>query len=147
VAEQLRFEHVFPVSVERVFAYFSDPEKLGRLWGARWRQVTPSPDPKYPNGLGAVREVKAGAFRWEETITAYQPLELIEYTITKGGNVKNHLGRITFEPAGRGTRVIYEVRFEPKIPGTGRMFAATMRLGWTIGVPKISAAMENEPAA
>ncbi|HUP91308.1 MAG TPA: SRPBCC family protein [Solimonas sp.] len=144
MAEELRFEHVFRQPVAKVFAYFSDHAKLGRLWGARWRQLSPGSDPAYPQGLGSVREVKASAFRWEETVTAFKPLELIEYKITKGAPVKEHIARIAFEKVPGGTKVVYEVRFDPKIPGTGRMFAATMRLGWTIGIPRVTAEMEKE---
>ena len=43
-----------------------------------------------------------------------------------------------------GTKVVYEIRFEAKIPGVGRMFAATMRLGWTIGIPKALNALDKE---
>lgn len=147
MAEELRFEHVFQVPIERVFAYFADHQKLGRLWNARWRMISPGSDPKYPQGLGSVREVKAGTFTWEETVTAFKPNELIEYKITKGASVKNHFSRITFVNAYNGTRVVYEVRFEPTNPSTGSMFAATMGLGWAMGIPKVEAALEKEARA
>jgi uncharacterized protein YndB with AHSA1/START domain len=144
MAEELLFDEVFPAPRAQVFAYFADPKKLGRLWSSRFKRLTAGTDPQHPDGIGAVREVNAGAFRWEETITAFRPDELIEYSITKGANVKAHRARIRFSDDPRGTRVVYEVRFESKVPATGAMFAATMRLSWTIGVPKMIQALQRE---
>jgi uncharacterized protein YndB with AHSA1/START domain len=137
MSESLRFEEVFAAPRERVFAYFSEPEKLGRLWGGRWKRLSAGQDPAEPNGLGSVRELRVGAFTFEETIVAWQPGELIEYRMTRGP-VKAHLGRIVFADAPGGTRVHYSVDFESKVPGTGRMFAATMRLSWRVGVPRVA---------
>lgn len=135
MAENLHFEEVFGAPIGEVFAYFANPDKLGRLWGGKWKRVSPSAGPN-PDGLGAVRQINAGAFKWQEQITVFEPGRLIEYQITSGAPVKGHNARIAFASAANGTRVTYDISFDPKIPLTGVMFAATMRLAWTVGVPK-----------
>lgn len=137
MAEKLRFEEFFAAPREQVFDFFADPAKLARLWGGRWKQLRPGPDPAHPNGAGSVRSVRAGMFKFEETITVYQPHQLIEYQITSGGNVKSHLARIAFSDKPGGTQVVYTIDFESKFPGTGKMLAATLGLAWTVGVPKV----------
>ena len=136
MSEDLHFEEFIPAPRERVFAYFAEHENLGRLWGGRWKRIKAGQDPKDPNGVGSVREIKAGAFRFEETIVTYQPHQLIEYKMTNGP-VKDHFARIALSDQPGGTHVDYAIRFDSKFPGTGRMFAATLRLSWTIGMRRV----------
>jgi uncharacterized protein YndB with AHSA1/START domain len=133
----LEFDQVFPAPRQRVFDFFADHEKLGRLWGGRWKVLRPGNDPASPHGLGSIREIRMGAFKFEETITAFRPHDLIEYQITGGGEVRNHHARISFSDAPGGTRVEYRIRWEPKAQGAGEMIAATLRLAWTVGVHKV----------
>lgn len=145
MAEQnLRFDEFFALPRERVFDWFSDPANLGRLWGAKFTRVRDGQDRAQPNGVGSVREVRAGAFKFEETITAFQPHQLIEYTMTKGGPVKNHLGRISFSDAPGGTRMVYTIQFDGKLPATGGLLASTLRLAWGLGATRARRAMGCE---
>jgi uncharacterized protein YndB with AHSA1/START domain len=139
--QNLRFEEFFPLPREQVFAFFADPENLGRLWGGRFKRVQDSPDAAEPNGRGSVREVRAGAFKFQETIVTFRRNELIEYQVTGGGPIKNHLGRVSFSEERGGTRVEYQIAFDSRFPGTSGMFAATLRLSWTIGMPKVMKAL------
>ena len=141
--QDLRFDAFFPMPREQVFNWFATHETLGRLWGARFTRIAVGKDPQQPNGLGSVRELKAGAFKFEETITAFQPHRLIEYTVTKGGPLKNHFARIAFADAPGGTQVQYTIQYDAKMPGTGGLFAATLRLAWNMGVAKVVRQMES----
>jgi uncharacterized protein YndB with AHSA1/START domain len=133
---QLRFDEFFALPRERVFDWFADHEKLGRLWGARFKRIQPGTDPATPNGVGSVREIRAGAFKFEETIVTFKPHQLIEYQVTKGGPIKNHLARMVFNDAPGGTRLEYTIDFDSKLPGTGGLLAATLRLSWKVGLNK-----------
>ena len=53
---------------------------------------------------------------FEETVTAFEPNKLVEYTITKGSPLKNHLGRMVFSENGGKTHLHYTIQFEPKVP-------------------------------
>ena len=42
------------------------------------------------------------------------------YRLVSGGlPMKDHLGEVTFEPDGEGTRVVWRCRFDSRIPGLG----------------------------
>jgi uncharacterized protein YndB with AHSA1/START domain len=94
--QTVRFEQFFAAPRERVFAYFADHERFGRLWPGRTRRVRDAADAAQPNGLGSVRETRAAGSAFEETITAFEPPARIEYRVTRGSPIKNHLGRLAF---------------------------------------------------
>jgi hypothetical protein len=52
-----------------------------------------------------------------ETVTAYWENELIEYRITQGSPLKNHLGAMRFRPTAKGSHMRYSIVFEGKYPG------------------------------
>lgn len=132
--QQLRMEQFFAAPREKVFAYFADHEKLSRVWGGGFKRVKDSADRKDPNGLGSVREIRSKGIRFEETIVTYDKPAVIEYTVSKGGPIKNHLGRMEFHAVDGGTQLIYTIRFEPKIPLTGGLFAGLICGSWHSGV-------------
>jgi uncharacterized protein YndB with AHSA1/START domain len=142
--QTLSFDEIFPASRSRVFAYFGNPDRLQRLWGGRFKRQTAGSDPAHPDGVGATRTVRAGAFKFTETITAFEPGELIEYQMHAGGPVRNHRSRIAFTDADGGTRVQYTIEFDSKFPGSGAMIAATIRLAWRVGAPKAMRELEQE---
>src|ERR1051326_5565322 len=132
--QQIKFEQFFAAPRDKVFAFFADHEKFGLIWGGRFRRVKDSGDPKDPNGLGSVREVRSKGLTFEETIIAYEPPSLIEYTVTRGSPIKNHKGRIEFRDVQGGTKVDYTITFDPRIPLTGGIFASILCASWHAGV-------------
>lgn len=130
----VRFEQFFAAPREKVFAYFADHQKFGRIWGGKFTRVKDSRDPADPNGLGSVREIRNTGMVFEETIVKYEPPALIEYAITKGGPIKNHLGRIVFNDVPGGTKLEYTITFEPKIPLTGGLVCGILCGSWHSGV-------------
>ena len=50
-----------------------------------------------------------------------------EFEVLSGAPVRSYRGWQTFEPEGAGTRVIYSIELEPRIPGTGIAVAAGVR--------------------
>lgn len=123
--QMVRFEQFFAAPREKVFAYFADHARFGRIWGGKFTRIKDAPGADV-NGLGSVREIRNAGMRFEETITQYQPVSFIEYKVTRGGPVKNHVGQIRFNEVPGGTQVNYEIRFEPKIPLTGRLVAGIL---------------------
>jgi hypothetical protein len=59
---------------------------------------------------------------------------VLEYTVSKGGPIKNHLGHIEFQEIDGGTRVNYTISFDPKIPLTGGILATILCASWHAGV-------------
>jgi uncharacterized protein YndB with AHSA1/START domain len=130
----VKFEQFFAAPRDKVFAFFADHEKFGLIWGGRFKRVKDGADPRDPNGLGSVRQVTTAGLTFEETIVAYQPSSLIEYTITRGGPIKNHKGHIEFREVQGGTKVEYTIAFDPRIPMTGGIFASILCASWHAGV-------------
>ena len=133
---QVRFEQYFAAPRAKVFAWFGDHEKLARVWGGRFRRIRDATEGKNPNGLGSVREVRLGIAKFEETIVKFQAPTVIEYAVTRGSPIKNHLGRLVFADADSGTKLDYTISFDPKLPFTGWLIARILSGQWRNGVQR-----------
>lgn len=102
--------------VEEVFAHLAEHENLAALFGARIRRLSDGDTDR--NGVGSRRELKVGPLPpFEETVTQFVPNELIEYKITKGSVLDNHVGIMKFSrSASGGTHLDYRIRIASKIP-------------------------------
>lgn len=133
-------EHDFALPRDRVFAYLSEHENLGPLFGAKIKRLRDGTDGER-NGVGSVRQLKVGpAPAFEETITEVVPLELIRYRITKGSPLRNHEGEMRFSPKGAGTHLRYEISFGAVVPGLDRAIAAGLRRNVANGLKQVDAA-------
>lgn len=133
---QVRVQEFFDAPPEKIFGVFSDHAKLGRILGIACKRVKDAAGSN-PNGLGSVRKLAMGPGAFEETITAFEPNKLIEYKVTKGSPIKNHLGHMEFEALNGGTRFDYTISFEPKIPFTGGLIVAILKNGLGKGMKKV----------
>ncbi|MEE2732767.1 MAG: SRPBCC family protein [Pseudomonadota bacterium] len=105
----------FNTSVETVFAILSDHEAMGKVLGAKVKRIQDGNGSV--NGVGSVRRLTPVPFAdFEETVTAFEPNRLVEYTITKGSPLKNHLGRMVFSERDGKAHLHYTIQFEPKLP-------------------------------
>jgi hypothetical protein len=113
--------------IEDVFALLSDHETfLNTQEGVTAKIIRPGDVER--NGLGCVREVRAGRrARYVEEITAWERPTLFEYTIRETSLPLRHLGsRLRLEPRGRVTDVEWTSRFELTVPVVGPL------LGWYV---------------
>ena len=80
-----------------------------------------------PGGVGAVRKLgRPPAFALEQ-ILEYDPPRHLAYTIVRGLPVRGYHADIDLLPTTTGgTTIRWAGAFEPKIPGTGALFAATL---------------------
>lgn len=115
---------------ERVFDILADHEGMPRWTDAR-EVVLRHPGDPHPNGVGAIRVIRARGLAVEEEILAYRRPERIEYRISAGAPVRDHHAEVVLEREGEGTRVHYRARFRPLVPGTGWLIrrALTRALG------------------
>ena len=134
--QRVRFEQFFAAPRAKVFDYFADHERFGRIWPGKTRRVQASADAQQPNGLGSVREISSSGMKFEETITGFEPPSTIEYKITKGGPIKNHVGTLNFSDVPGGTKLEYTIEFDPKIPLTGGLVASVLCASWQRGVQR-----------
>lgn len=105
----------FNAPVDTIFGTLSDHEAMGSILGAKVKRVKDGQGSV--NGIGSVRRITPVPLAdFEETVTAFEPNKLVEYTITKGSPLKNHLGRMVFSEHNGKTQLHYTIQFEPKLP-------------------------------
>ena len=126
----------FTLPVERVFAYLAEHGNLEPIFGAKITRVRDGD--AEPNGVGSVRRLKIGPLPpLEETVTAFVPNELIEYKITKGSPLKDHVGTMRFRSTETGSRLHYVIDFGAKIPGLDRIVRAGLARSISQNLPKV----------
>ena len=81
-----------------------------------------------------------GAATFEETVTLFQPDELIEYRITKGSPLRDHVGIMRFSPLpGGGTHLDYRIRIASRVPGLSPLVRAVLQRNLTKGLATVEA--------
>ena len=100
--------------VAEVFGHLAEHENLAALFGAKVKRLNDGETER--NGVGSRRELKVGPLpSFDETVTQYVPNELIEYKITRGGVLDDHVGIMKFSPsANGGTHLDYRIRVAAK---------------------------------
>ena len=118
--QRVDITHDFALPPARVYAYLSEHENLGPVFGAKVTRVKDGDDSR--NGTGSVRKLRIAVLPpFEETVTKAVPEELIEYRISKGSPLKGHRGTMTFTKQGTGTRLHYVIEFGAVVPGLDRV--------------------------
>ncbi len=113
--QRIEITQDFALPVERVYAYLAEHENLGPLFGAKVVRVKDGDTSR--NGVGSVRSLKLGPLpAFQETITAAKPDELIEYRITQGSPLRDHLGVMEFAAKGAGSTLRYVITFGAAVP-------------------------------
>lgn len=133
----------FNAPVATVFAELSDHEKMGAVLGANIKRVKDGKDSI--NGVGSVRRISLAPLPLpltciEETVTGFEPGKLIEYTVSKGGPLKNHLGRLVFSESNGKTHLHYTIQFDMKvgIPFTGFLLKTVLEKVVSSGLHKLA---------
>lgn len=138
-AKQVHVTYDFAKPPERVFAYLSEHENLGPLFGAKVRRLRDGDTER--NGVNSARELKVGPLPpFEETIIEFVPDELIRYMITKGSPLRHHAGEMRLSPAGNGTHLRYEISFDGVLPGLGFLIARGLRKNIAAGLERVDPA-------
>jgi hypothetical protein len=129
--ERVHVVQDFPQPVEEIFAYLSEHENLGPLFGAKIKRLSDGDDGTR-NGAGSAREMRIGPLpAFVETNVEVMPNELIRYRITRGGILKNHEGVMRFSRQGQGSHLDYTITFDGKAPGIGPVVKRVLTRGVT----------------
>ncbi len=135
--QRLTFKRDFDLPPEQVFGFFAEHENLEPMLGAKITRISDGDDGSR-NGVGSCRRLKAGpAPAFEETVTAYVPDELIEYRVTRGSPLKDHLGEIRFTPVVGGTHMQWDISFGAAIPGLDRVLAEILKRRISQGIARV----------
>lgn len=124
-------------SLPDLFAALADHNRLGKVFGVPVRRIRDGQTE--PNGVGSVRKIGPGPLGIEETITALEPNESIDYRITRGGfPIKNHRGHIDFsESAGSGSRVEWTIEFDSALPAAGTILGFVLKQAISTGLKRL----------
>jgi len=112
-----------PMAVWRLLA---DHERMPKWMPVR-EVVRRRAGERDPDGLGAVRTVKAAGLVFDEEITGFKPGERLEYRLTAGAPLREHRGVVRLAAEAGGTRLRWTVGFRPWIPGTGWLLERQVR--------------------
>jgi hypothetical protein len=111
---------------EVVFDVLTDHRRYAELTPLRKSVLEREGEPA-PNGVGSIRALTAvGPPMREETIVYERPSRF-SYKVLSGLPVRDHLGTVSLEPAGAGTRVTYAIRTTPTIPVVGGAVVAVTK--------------------
>lgn len=115
---QLEREVAIAAPRRRVWEILADHEAMPTWFPAREvvRRRPGSPD---PDGVGAIRVVRARGLAVEERVTAFKPDERLEYAVTEGAPVRCCVGEVALSEEDGATRVRWSLRLRPLVPGTG----------------------------
>ena len=129
-------EHDFSAPVGRVFGHLSEHENL-EVFGAKVERIEDGRGQR--NGVGSRRRLRIGSLApFEETVTKFVPDELIEYAITKGTPLRDHVGIMRFtSPPGGGTHLQYRIRVASPVPGLPPLIKAVLQRSLTAGLAKV----------
>ncbi|HXZ84601.1 MAG TPA: SRPBCC family protein [Myxococcota bacterium] len=123
---QIELSQHVAASRERVFDLYSDWVGWTRWAGVKEVVLRQEGDPP-PNGLGAIRVIRARGMAIEEEITAFERPARIGYRLIAGAPIREHAGEVRFEAEGTGTRLTWSIRFRPLVPGTGWLLRALLQ--------------------
>jgi uncharacterized protein YndB with AHSA1/START domain len=113
---------------EVVFDVLTEHRRYAELTPLRRSELEREGEPA-PNGVGAVRVLRAVGPPLREEVIAYERPSRFSYTVLSGLPVRDQVGTVELTPAeGGGTRLVYAVRTEPTVPlGRGFVVAAIKR--------------------
>jgi len=133
--QTIRIQQAFNAPVNTVFQTLSDHQRFGEICGVKMTRIKTGSDSD--NGLGSVRKLNIGPLpSFQETITGFVPNELIEYQITQGSPIKNHLGTMRFSEQDGKTFLDYTIQLESKIPFTTGLIKSALENGISKGLQR-----------
>ncbi|NKF22919.1 SRPBCC family protein [Solimonas marina] len=141
---KLHFEERIQAPVETVFDFLAEHQNFAALFGGHCTRIRVGTDPAEANGIGSVRRIGPGPLSFDEEIVAFERPARIDYTIIRGGPLKNHLGSIRLTPtADGGTALDYVIRFDGRLPGLGYASGQALSLAWKRSARKTLATLER----
>jgi hypothetical protein len=113
---------------EAVFDVLTDHRGYVKLTPLRSAELEKAGQPP-PNGVGAIRLLRAPGVRIREEVVTYERPGRFVYRLLSGLPVRDHVGTVTLASEGTGTRITYEVETTPTIPVAGAAVVGGIRIG------------------
>ncbi len=131
---------------ETVFEVLTDHRRYADITPLRRSELEREGEPA-PNGVGAIRVLSSVGPPLREEVIAYQPSSRFSYKMLSGAPARDHVGTVSLEPAGSGTRITYAVRTTPTLPVGGAAVVGVVKLAIKSLLKGISSESERRAAA
>ena len=109
-----------------VFEVLTDHRRYAEISALRSSELEREGDPA-PNGVGAIRVLRAVGPPLREEVVEYEPNKRFVYKLLSGAPLKNHVGTVQLIEAATGTHIVYEIRTTPRVPVVGGAVVAVAR--------------------
>lgn len=114
-------------SPEIVFDVLTDHRGYAEITPMRKVELEREGEPA-PNGVGAIRVLRSVGPPLREEVIGFERPGRFSYRMLSGAPVRDHVGTVSLEPAGAGTKVTYAVRTTPTVPVAGAAVVAVTKL-------------------
>ncbi len=130
---------------EVVFDVLTDHRRYAEMTPLRKSVLEREGEPA-PNGVGSIRKLSAvGPALREETIVYERPSRF-SYKLLSGLPVRDHVGTVSLEANGAGTKVTYAVKTTATVPIVGGVVVAAVKQGVTQLLNGVAAEAEQRAA-
>jgi uncharacterized protein YndB with AHSA1/START domain len=117
--------------IDTVWSILSDHRGMPGWTPMRAVNLEREGDPA-PNGVGAVRVLRAVGPPIREEITTFDAPHRMGYKMLSGAPLRDYVGTVELAESGEGTQVNWSVSFTPRLPGAklvARQVIATLIKG------------------
>lgn len=132
-------------SPEAVFDTITDHRRYSDYTPIRRAELEREGDTE-PNGKGAIRALHLVGPPMRERVVAYDRPHLFTYELISGLPVRDHIGTVTVDPEGTGSRMTYRVETTPTIPLAGPVLVAGLKLSIGRLMTAVQKEAESRPA-
>jgi uncharacterized protein YndB with AHSA1/START domain len=127
---------------EVVFDVLTDHRAYSQLTPLRKSELEQRGEPD-PNGVGAIRKLTAVGPPMREEVIAFERPARFSYKVLSGLPVRDHVGTVSLEPNGAGTKVTYALRATPTVPFAGAVVMLAIKRAITQLLNGVSAEAER----
>jgi uncharacterized protein YndB with AHSA1/START domain len=110
-------------SPETVWEILSDHVGMPNWTPIRSVTLETEGDPA-PNGVGAIRVIRAVGPVLREQVTAFEPGRRLVYRMLSGAPVRDYEAQVDLSGAGGGTDIVWQASFKPRLPGVRAIVSA-----------------------
>jgi uncharacterized protein YndB with AHSA1/START domain len=120
-------EREVAASPEVVFDVLTDHRGYAEITPVRKVELEREGEPA-PNGVGAIRVLHSVGPPLREEVIGFERPGRFSYRMLSGVPVRDHVGTVSLEPEGAGTKITYAVRTTPTVPVAGAAVVAVVKL-------------------
>jgi hypothetical protein len=141
VVVEIQFEGWTPAALEVTWSVLAAQGDM-----ATWAPIQSSrlerPGGQQPDGVGAIRVLKARPATIREQITAFDAPHRLEYQMLSGLPVRDYHGTTLLSSHDGGTNIVWTVSMRPRLPGIAFLVRRSVR-GLVKGLVEESTARES----